>query len=548
MSGPFLFLAAMMGAPALSVQFSDTETEASSQSDTETTDSETAPVPEETGSQEPAPEDPEPEDPEPEDPEPEDPQPEGESAAPASDPPPTLPVEPDEVELSGTETEGVEAGSLSALEVVGRRRGEHDVDLFLRFDNNIYLEDEILRMRDLPAHLARFHREDPELRLVIAADEEADLGRLQSVVQVATDAGLSRVALDFSNLESAEAAAQLFPGDLLAEEAGEVTSLDQNLTRKELRKLKPKRSEFPQNPYGSTDFTAYTLEWGEGRVGLFNLDYGILPRTQVGTNPLFDVVGIYNLRAKINTSREGRLDSALLAGFYYVPVADTVADVDEALGLGLLDDGDAETLAGAEINVAELGAMGSLRLADPWSLHVGLLYSRVMATGSIDFLSLPAVLIPGIGDALTGFGLEVSRLDGELVQARVATDIRFNRRDSLVLQAQAPIYARARGVADATLQDGQSVDDVDFLVTWGEFIPVEDAYRVSLSWQFSWKHVDLRMGVGASPLTGSWALQAFQLAWRFGGKTRVEERRIRRAWRENRKELRSGSDSGDTES
>ena len=41
-----------------------------------------------------------------------------------------------------------------------------------------------------------------------------------------------------------------------------------SISRRELNDLEPKRSRLPNHPYTHTDFTAYSLEWGETRLGL----------------------------------------------------------------------------------------------------------------------------------------------------------------------------------------------------------------------------------------------------------------------------------------
>lgn len=430
---------------------------------------------------------------------------------------------------------------VESVELVGPRRTARDHVVFVRADSQLYLDDTLLREVDIQGAVANILREDPEARVIIESDAEAPAGRVRELVQTVRAAGCDRVALDFSDVDVGTDRDRLFMDGAQALDMEKVEEVEEGLSRRELRKLRPKRWKFPQNPYGSVDFTAYTLEWGEARLGLFNVYYGILPRTQLGTVPLADVLGVYNANVKVNPFRQGRLDLAMLGAFYYVPVNDMVRSVDAALDLGLVDESGQQELFTSDIKIFSIGAMTSLQIAKPWSLHLGATYSQVGATGSLDMANLPDVLIPGEG----GDHYLVSRLAGEVVNLRVATDLRFNRRDSIVLQAQAPVYARARGAVSGEIEGMEFLNQLEVLVTYGDFIPLSQGYRASLSYQLQWKHWEARAGVGISPITGSWLMQAFDLSYRFGGKTRREERQIRKGYKQNVKALKKGEEQAD---
>ena len=68
--------------------------------------------------------------------------------------------------------------------------------------------------------------------------------------------------------------------DLLQAEAIRAPELTEN----QIRWLKPKRELMYAVPRAQVDFTAYTLEWGEVKVGLANVLVGVAPRVQVGTS------------------------------------------------------------------------------------------------------------------------------------------------------------------------------------------------------------------------------------------------------------------------
>lgn len=300
--------------------------------------------------------------------------------------------------------------------------------------------------------------------------------------------------------------------------------------------LKPRRSELPQYPYAQTDFTAYSLEFGEFKVGLASITAGVLPRLQVGTIPAFWLLRIPNVNAKFNALRLGPLDVAVTA-----------------MG-GQLNVGD-----GFTVTRAEAGALTSLILTDPWSIHAGASYGVIQMHGEPDLSKLSFLV-----DPLDRFGLDTYYellkdqldsnevafdLDSRTVSARVATDYRFNRRDSLILQGSA-VVGREVDWGYTLTQDGESTRydqplDADLLpeilgiqefFTEGER-PLAATYSVSASWQWAWRHLDLRLGLGWSAIQPQWLLQAVELDYRFGGKTRNEERRIRKYWRKDRKNI-----------
>ena len=118
----------------------------------------------------------------------------------------------------------------------------------------------------------------------------------------------------------------------------------------------------------------------------------------------------------------------------------------------------------------------------------------------------------------------------------VATDVRFNRRDSLLLQASATVWARVveRGFEAPPIL---GLDEA-FNLNSGTTSPIAETYTASASWQFSWRRVDLRVGAGISNVPGAWLLQSTDLSYRFGGKTRTTERRMKRTWKRNKSDTR----------
>lgn len=277
----------------------------------------------------------------------------------------------------------------------------------------------------------------------------------------------------------------------------------------QIERLQPRHHLLPQNPRGQIDFTAYTLEWGEVRVGLAGVAVGVLPRTQIGTAPVLDALGAGNAQIKVNAVRAGPLDLAATGTW-------------ASLSRDALD----ASYYGA-------GAALSLQLLPPWSLHASGTWMRAEVEGRPSLDAFGFMLGQYTGSSVDDKALSAAedqltfRAQVDAVTAKVATDVRLNRRDSVIVQGQAVVHATidTPDYAQAYVADSSGP------------VPVQDAYMASLAYQASFRHLDLRLGAGVSSVPGAWLLNTVDVAWRFGGKTRIEERRMRKGWRENRKDL-----------
>lgn len=297
----------------------------------------------------------------------------------------------------------------------------------------------------------------------------------------------------------------------------------------------PRHHQLPQNPYGSTDFTAYTREFGELRVGLATVTYGVAPRVHLGTLPALDAAAMFNGHLKINFVREGPFDMAVVGQIVFVPVSTFVER------FGLDDQGGPETVEQTEVHVDSAryvnGALvASLQIVGGWSIHGAVGYASLRARGAIDIQEPPEYFAPGVQATATATPIEPTpRAMAELVDVRFATDYRFNRRDSLIFQTAATVYASIRGAASAEdLGIDTEYEDMEVILQYSQNIPVTASYRMSIAWQFSWTHLDLRFGFGwaAAPLNPyGWLLQPFDIAYRFGGRTRREETDARKSYR-----------------
>lgn len=312
------------------------------------------------------------------------------------------------------------------------------------------------------------------------------------------------------------------PEELSPVRSGGAESID-GLSEDQYAFLKPRRHLLPPNPYQQVDFTAYTLEWGEMEVGLSGVSLGLAPRVEIGTQPFLDLVGVYNGTAKVNILRAGPMDLGLQGGINVLPLGDFRGSYSSA------------------------GVMGSWVLTQGWSIHGG---SQVGFLAMDGIPTQPPALFRGYvpessldkwAEEAEQAGVAPSiRARGVLVRA--ATDVRFNRRDSLVLQAQAMTFGALNATAGEIPQSAREQIEL-FIPGFNGNLEAEskfnilEAYVVTLSYQMSFRRLDLRIGGGQSPSTLAWVLQANDVSTRFGGATRMKERRSKRGWKKNKDDV-----------
>ena len=305
------------------------------------------------------------------------------------------------------------------------------------------------------------------------------------------------------------------------------------LDESQVRWLKPRASALPPNPHATTDFTAYTLQPGELKVGLLSVGVGVLPNVQVTAMPALYLAGLPNISAKVNAIQVGPLNLAVTGSRHWLRQ---------------------ETFRAAYTGV---GAMASLRVVQAWSVHGGFSYAGLSTKGVPDLCSLSPLLtdidtIESTCETITGldpkpvsasgsaFGMEGNDIYGEIMWVRAATDIRFNRRDSIILQASAVPFARLQVSDDIDVPD---IAQLDTVLAFDGKVPLSTMYMISAAWQMAWKNLHLRVGAGTSSLPMAWLTQTTELSMRFGGKDRWERGKQQRTWRRNRRFLDRGLDA-----
>lgn len=244
------------------------------------------------------------------------------------------------------------------------------------------------------------------------------------------------------------------------------------------------------------DYTAYTLDTGEVRLGLASLGFGFMPRVHVSTVPVADAFGLYNGAIKWNAVRAGPLDVAAVAGHWFLP---------------------ARAFRGSLTHVS---GQTSLMLSDRVALHGAATFTHAAARGSSDFVSFAPLLFDVEQEELEAWAEQggAPRASAELVTVRVAADWWFAREHAIVLQAQATPVAIAR--LDLSGGEAPPILGLDGALEAGGEQPIAATYAITASWQMSLPHFDLRLGGGASAIPLAWVLPATDVAFRFGGRSR----------------------------
>ena len=283
-----------------------------------------------------------------------------------------------------------------------------------------------------------------------------------------------------------------------------------SLSRNQVEWLRPELHKLPNNPYAHTDFTAYTLQWGEVKLGISNVQVGIFPRTQLGTSVPLDVLGFHNVGAKVNLLRLGPWDVGLSGSWTGFQQPDFA------------------------LTYTSGGLINSLQITRKWSFHVGATYAALGLDGLPDPSAIHPIL--KIDDAHLSLMMDPVHYVGETLTVQVASDLRLNRRDSLILQGKALVWNDTDGDAVDLVMPIQAVHQVVSSQGWRT---PDEVYSVSLAYQADLKRMSMRVGVGYSTLPMAWTLQCFELSYRFGGQYKRTERLQRRTWRQNRKDVES---------
>lgn len=270
-----------------------------------------------------------------------------------------------------------------------------------------------------------------------------------------------------------------------------------------------RRKQLPPEPRHQQDFTAYTVGKNRWRLGLGRVDYGLLDNLSVGTNMTQWVIGP-NANLKVTAVQTPRFDASVQAG---------VGEVyDGILDFLLSEETD------ARLTIYPVSVRASYILSPKWSAHLGTTRTFFVGTGTLSseqIIDLLEFVFGGevnqaIVDALGDSVFAEARGQVGLQQVHLAAEWRFNRRDSLVFEANS--YVRISGLfsggVGSTDESGAEVSaglGADFLVPLDDF-----PSTVSLSYQWSWERFNLRVGLPLTFQNVFSYFQAFEFFWLLG--------------------------------
>ncbi len=303
-----------------------------------------------------------------------------------------------------------------------------------------------------------------------------------------------------------EAAPEEADVDLLQSEAVRAPELTGN----QIDWLRPKRELMNQVPRAQVDFTAYTLEFGEVKVGLANVLVGVAPRVQLGTSPALFALGVKNFNGKANPVRLGFFDLAVEGSYYSLPLGDF------------------------RLTYTGGGGRLSAQVSEPVSIHFGGTVNHIQGGGTPDISGINPILLGSTQEEMDDWAELVKEtgarvdLDAKVYTVSFATDWRFNRRDSLIFQAGAWLNVNASAKVNVP-----PIAGLEEAFNESRDYDLGDAYMASLAYHIAGKHWEFRFGLGLSSARWAWLLQSTDLSYRNGGATRNAEWRTRRTWRKN---------------
>lgn len=239
------------------------------------------------------------------------------------------------------------------------------------------------------------------------------------------------------------------------------------------------------------DHTAQALSFGEFMIGTSGMHLGLVPRIQIGTQPLVFAVGLPNAAARIQIVEHPSFDLSVDAGW---------------LGSGL---------TGLDL----MALSGSVQT----SIHTGRVSTHLaLATNRFALEGVPTAApkwivgmigqdpLAGLADMMAEANLETAAQVSQ-TRLRAAVEARVKPRSSVLLQGSMAVAGSTSFQARATLDQY----DVDV----GPGLPgarmLDEATRpagswiVSLAWQQQIGRIHLRAGYGVSKVPYAWAPQAF---------------------------------------
>jgi len=218
-----------------------------------------------------------------------------------------------------------------------------------------------------------------------------------------------------------------------------------------------------------TEFSAFTLQGRQARLGLFKLEYGILDRWMVGTYTLPWILmpiakgPILNAYTKVQLVRAERFALSARLGFYY-------ADV-HGLESSSIDDG---AFRGT---IFPITGQGSWLIGERWTVSGELTWVQTLLHGDVETAS----------EASAGGALGQSNF-----QLAVTAEYRFGKHVALNLVTRLAPFVQPLALSTDAELNGDTTVNVQAEVESG----TQNAFLVQPGVTFSWGIWNLRAGLG----------------------------------------------------
>jgi flagellar biosynthesis GTPase FlhF len=161
--------------------------------------------------------------------------------------------------------------------------------------------------------------------------------------------------------------------------------------------LAPTRANLGPNPWGQVDFTAYTLEFGEVKLGFSNVMVGVAPHVQLGTSPLLDLARVPNVNVKAHLFQESaalrviqkRNDAARKAAEAEGrPFTEAEAYRPRSFDLAVRGNYTYLPRGAVTGSYMSAGTTASWAVNRYWGLHAGADYALLDSSGGLDFSTI----------------------------------------------------------------------------------------------------------------------------------------------------------------
>ncbi len=232
-------------------------------------------------------------------------------------------------------------------------------------------------------------------------------------------------------------------------------------------KQQAKREPEPDEVHARViDQTAYTLEGGRLRLGLFKIQFGLLDFLTVGTYTAPWAVLAATFHAKLRLLQTGPFALGVQAGIGYFD-STRLRWVDRSIG-------------NAVVVAVPLEAFGSFRATDSFDLSIGVAYTEVSVDGALSY------------QALEGAG----RGAADNFQLTASNEIRLSGMFALVIELRWLVLQRVAANADATLYPDMFTTVVVHSGGSASDFEVRDAFSIVPSLLMTVGVFNVRLGVG----------------------------------------------------